>query len=936
MKVWLGTLVLLGLVINSFQDLPFPYGAVGGDNEAAKDDDGVTEIDLNPPLYILSNHYEKIFVDNNGAIWLGELNNFFDISHQPFPLVEGNQMIACYWADSDPSLLPQSKIYYRISRSERDYNIFNSVLSAYGGPMQLDALPSVMGAKMVVVVTYVNVTFSGYSGDLNYAPVNTFQCAMGTDGKHGFVIFKYDELSWTNGYWQGANPYSGLGGEPAVAGIDDGSTAKQQDMTFNLSATHEIRELAASTNLMTSAPGATGLHILGTVGGVSYYQKPLQTVSQKYCLLYYDPHIHTFDGITLASGVLTQPLGQQYVAAAIADCENKNGKLNYPPFAVTYDLMKQHASYPNYPPPVSLVRSATVHLMFGFKTQINVTLYGNEFYVVYNKGKHATSQRMTSSWTCPPRWCTDPVSRIPFIVRVTVTSGGTVLDTDFKLKVSLRTTGVFSEYRTSSLYIYIPQSPQLSDNMIGFCGNNNGQRGDDTECPRNPAWSGTANYANCWTLDYLQTLWNPTEKSRYYKCPTHHRNRGKTNKGKSEYIPKTNREKENLRVKLNQDRMATEKCSALTSSTGPFKDCNVTDLNEWVEACETEMSLLNGNQNTFCAQMENFAQLCRGATPGLHVDWRTALNCPITCPEHSHYANPATACPKLCNDPMAPSFCTLPDLDTCECDEDYVFSGGRCVPEKGCGCLNDIGFTQNVGDTWTTFDCAKICKCEEGAKVSCTPRGCSEHSTCELENGDPVCQCETGYFGNGMYCGTEDHCVNNECRNGGECYTQAEGYGCYCPDGYSGLHCEIPINFCSSSPCVHGSCNSTREGFECTCSSGFTGEHCSIPIDYCGSFPCKNLATCVSSPTGYSCKCPQGFSGVNCEHTSASASLMAAHKSKPKSCEFSCDGRKNGYYEDPCSHAGDHYFRCFGKKAGKIYCQKGYHFDKIKASCVPE
>lgn len=113
-----------------------------------------------------------------------------------------------------------------------------------------------------------------------------------------------------------------------------------------------------------------------------------------------------------------------------------------------------------------------------------------------------------------------------------------------------------------------------------------------------------------------------------------------------------------------------------------------------------------------------------------------------------------------------------------------------------------------------------------------------------------------------------DECASNPCKHGANCENKLTSYKCTCKPGYTGVNCEIEIDYCVSSPCINGgSChnNKTIPGWSCICPAAFGGDNCSIVIDQCHSNPCKNNATCVDGDNAYTCQCLPGFTGVNCQ-----------------------------------------------------------------------
>lgn len=78
-------------------------------------------------------------------------------------------------------------------------------------------------------------------------------------------------------------------------------------------------------------------------------------------------------------------------------------------------------------------------------------------------------------------------------------------------------------------------------------------------------------------------------------------------------------------------------------------------------------------------------------------------------------------------------------------------------------------------------------------------------------------------------------------------------FQCLCRNGYTGLNCEINIDYCANKPaanqCVNGgTCQSIPEtaSTRCLCPPGFTGDFCQDDIDECLAEVCVNANGCTN------------------------------------------------------------------------------------------
>ncbi|MED6270790.1 Slit 1 protein [Characodon lateralis] len=112
-------------------------------------------------------------------------------------------------------------------------------------------------------------------------------------------------------------------------------------------------------------------------------------------------------------------------------------------------------------------------------------------------------------------------------------------------------------------------------------------------------------------------------------------------------------------------------------------------------------------------------------------------------------------------------------------------------------------------------------------------------------------------------------CVSSPCQNQGTCHIhQTQQYTCACNTGFTGKHCETPVDACVSNPCTNGgTCLRDEQtgGFSCACTFGFHGTFCEVNVDDCEDHGCDNGATCVDGVGNYTCLCPPSYRGLFCE-----------------------------------------------------------------------
>uniref|UniRef100_S4RH74 VWFD domain-containing protein n=1 Tax=Petromyzon marinus TaxID=7757 RepID=S4RH74_PETMA len=179
-------------------------------------------------------------------------------------------------------------------------------------------------------------------------------------------------------------------------------------------------------------------------------------------------------------------------------------------------------------------------------------------------------------------------------------------------------------------------------------------------------------------------------------------------------------------------------CTIVIERTGLFTECHaVVNPEELFTSCVLDQCWTYGDKGTLCGSLQAYADEC--AENGIVIMWRNATFC-RECKPDSHYESCAPPCPATCSNVTLPGACQQPCGEGCVCDEGFVFSGDKCVPQDQCGCLDRNDLYHPLGDHWFgTQNCSLHCSCVSVGDVVCDPWQCGANEICNVQNGTLGC-----------------------------------------------------------------------------------------------------------------------------------------------------------------------------------------------------
>ncbi|XP_030071544.1 IgGFc-binding protein [Microcaecilia unicolor] len=313
---------------------------------------------------------------------------------------------------------------------------------------------------------------------------------------------------------------------------------------------------------------------------------------------------------------------------------------------------------------------------------VHVFVYGNLITLLKSKKVHVNGRKTNL-----------PVS-IGNGITVQISGSYVLLRTDFELWVRF----------DGNHYVDVTLPSVYKGQLCGLCGNYNGNPSDDIIKPDGKAAADSIELGDSWIVPENGTVC--TNGTDVICDPV--------NKAEAEKVTA---------------------CGMITDPSGVFKDCHTkVPPNIYFDNCVYDMCFAEEQSTSLCYALQSYAEQCTKA--GICIEWRTSTFCPISCPGGSHFKSCGSSCSTTCSGPVTFSSCDSSLVEGCFCDEGYVLSGDRCVPENQCGCIDMNNNYYQAGESWfTQNNCAERCTCNGNNTISCTPWACGVQEKCQVQDG---------------------------------------------------------------------------------------------------------------------------------------------------------------------------------------------------------
>ncbi|KAJ8332931.1 hypothetical protein SKAU_G00418270 [Synaphobranchus kaupii] len=178
----------------------------------------------------------------------------------------------------------------------------------------------------------------------------------------------------------------------------------------------------------------------------------------------------------------------------------------------------------------------------------------------------------------------------------------------------------------------------------------------------------------------------------------------------------------------------------LWTESSPFQQCHVVvDPSAYSKLCALHRCVKQWDMAFLCQSLQSYTLACQAARVQIK-GWRNSTFCSAHCPKNSHYELCGSACPAICGLPPSSSACSLPCLESCQCDEGFAHEGYLCVPTDSCGCIHQGSYHPRDQPFWADETCSERCVCKRpGEPASCGPSSCGPLAFCGLRDGERTC-----------------------------------------------------------------------------------------------------------------------------------------------------------------------------------------------------
>ncbi|XP_061808679.1 IgGFc-binding protein [Nerophis lumbriciformis] len=296
-------------------------------------------------------------------------------------------------------------------------------------------------------------------------------------------------------------------------------------------------------------------------------------------------------------------------------------------------------------------------------------------------------------------------------LKIYQSGAGVVLDTSFGL--TLQYDWVHN--------VQVEVGPELYGALCGLCGSANDNRSHDTISSNGLAPSKTMDFTLPWVLD--SNAGSCLEDCGRGPCPV-------CSQSTSLFYPGI------------KGGSLENKCTLLKRADGPFSDCHsLIDPEPYVFSCVNNQCL-SGLAGSACTIFKAYAKICQ-RLGGRIQDWRASTKCYLACPLNSHFEVCGSACQPTCVNSEAQHTCSLPCVESCQCNKGYLLSDGKCVSPSKCGCVHNDSYYPPTKTFWTDRECQEKCVCQPHSKtVMCTESQCQAGEVCSVIRGMPGCHAD--------------------------------------------------------------------------------------------------------------------------------------------------------------------------------------------------